>query len=54
MSNFSREISSVVVLILWFSGIVAVSGFWWTILAIIPPFGLYFGVELFLKFFGVL
>lgn len=41
--------------ILWFCGIAAVEGAGWTLLTIfIPPVGMYFGVELFLKYFGVL
>ena len=49
------NISSIILVILWMSGIAAVKGFWWTLLTIIiPPVGVYFGVELFLKFFGVL
>lgn len=49
------SIAGLILVILWMSGIVVVKGFWWTLLTIIlPPFGVYFGVELFLKFFGVL
>lgn len=50
-----KGIAGLILVILWMSGIVVVKGFWWTVLTItIPPVGVYFGVELFLKFFGVL
>lgn len=49
------NISSIILIVLWMSGISVVNGFWWTVLTIIiPPVGIYFGVEVFLKFFGVL
>jgi fatty acid desaturase len=40
--------------IVCFTVIVAVEGFWWTIWTLFPPAGFYFGVETFLKFFGVI
>ena len=50
-----KGIAGLILVVLWMSGIVVVKGFWWTALTIIiPPVGVYFGVELFLKFFGVL
>ena len=52
--NEIKAFATLLTAIIWFTGIVSVKGFWWTLLTIIPPFGFYFGVETFLKYFGVL
>ena len=54
MSANVKSLFQFLFMIVWFTGIVVVEGFWWTVWTLFPPAGFYFGVETFLKFFGVI
>ena len=54
MSANIKSLFQFLFLIVWFTGVVVVEGFWWTIWTLFPPAGFYFGIETFLKFFGVI
>ena len=52
MQGVDLNIYAFLIFVMYITGIVAVKGFWWTLLAIFPPAGIYFGMEVFLKYFG--
>jgi hypothetical protein len=49
-----KHFAEALLIAVWFTGIVVVEGFWWTVWTLFPPAGFYFGIETFLKFFGVI
>ena len=53
MKDFMQSIIGFVILTIWLLGIVVVKGFWWTVLSIMTPLGLYFGFEHIFKLLGI-